>query len=166
MSVEPAVYICLDEQMFRCGGMPGPPTCASAVPRADPVQQVVHDLVLQPVAHGPAHPGGTHPTLLPEHPKRLGDSVFRSAQRGGEVADADARGAVKAEQDFQSMGVGEQIEALGPAADVDISQRRRRAVDLVLVAGLGHYSNLILELPGKCAQARLPAPPRPRHGLA
>jgi hypothetical protein len=42
-----------------------------SVPRADPVQQVMNDLVLQSVAHGSAHPCGAHPTLLPKHSERL-----------------------------------------------------------------------------------------------
>ncbi len=49
---------------------------ASAVSGAYPVQQVVHDLVLEAVADGTAHPSRTHPALLPQHPQRLGDGVL------------------------------------------------------------------------------------------
>lgn len=96
----------------------------SAVPSSDPVQQVVHDFVVKPIADDPADPRRAHPSLLPQHPKRLRHGVFRPAQRDGEVADTDPRRAVQAEQDLQPIGVRQQVEALGPEARVDIGQRR------------------------------------------
>src|SRR5690349_780254 len=54
----------------------GAETRVSAVLGADPVQQLVHDLVLEPVAHLAARAGGTDPALLPKHPKRLRYRVF------------------------------------------------------------------------------------------
>ena len=40
----------------------------SAVPGADPVQQIVHDFVFQPVAAKPAHPCRRDPALLAKYP--------------------------------------------------------------------------------------------------
>jgi hypothetical protein len=39
----------------------------SAVSGADPVQQVVHDLIFESITHRPPHPCGAHPSLLPQH---------------------------------------------------------------------------------------------------
>jgi hypothetical protein len=93
------------------------------VPGADPVQQVVHDLVVQAVAHGPAHARRAHPALLPEHAKRLGHSIFRSTKRGGEITDADTWRAMKAQEDLQPVRVRQQIESLSPHGRVDVGQR-------------------------------------------
>jgi hypothetical protein len=111
---------------------------SSTVPGADPVQQVVHDFVFEPVADEPADPRRTDPPLLPQHAQRLGDRVLRSAKRSREVADANPRRAVQNEQYLQAVGIGEQIEALGPAGRVNVGQRRRRTLDLHLVTRLFH----------------------------
>src|SRR5882724_1657386 len=85
-------------------------TPASAVSGANPMQQVVHDLVLEAVADGTAHPRRTHPSLLPQHPQRLGDRVLRSTQRRSQVANADPGCPVQAQQDLKPIRVREQVE--------------------------------------------------------
>jgi hypothetical protein len=115
---------------------------ASAVSGTDPVQQIMHDLIVQPVAHDAADTRGADPSLLAEHAKRLGHSVFRPTERCREIADTDPRRAVQSEQDLQTVGVRQQIEALGPTGRVDVGQRRRRAFDLCLVPGPAHGPNL------------------------
>lgn len=117
--------------------------CSSAVPSPDPVQQIVHDLVLQPIGHRPPDPNGAYPALVAEHPKSLGDGIFRPVQGSGQVTHADAGGSVQAEQDLQPVRIGEQIEAPGPTGGVDVGQGRRRTIDLDLITGLVHPSNLI-----------------------
>ena len=57
----------------------------SAVPRPDPVQQVVHGLVLEPVVHRAAGPTGGDPALVAKHTQRLRDGVFRAAESRGQV---------------------------------------------------------------------------------
>jgi hypothetical protein len=115
------------------------------VPGANPVQQVVNDFVLEPVADGTSHSRRTHPPLLSKHPKRLGHGILRPAQRGGEITDADPRRPVQNEQNLEAVGVRQQIEALSPAGRVDIGQCRCRTLDLRLVPRLDHDSNLIEE---------------------
>ena len=105
----------------------------------------MHRLVFEPVTDFPADPDGTGPALLPEYPKCLGHSVFRPAEHGRKVVDTDPRCPAQAEQNLQRIRVGQQIEAQGPAGDVDIGQRRRRALKLHLVPGLVHCCNLIQE---------------------
>ena len=105
---------------------------------ADPVQQVVHDLVVEPVADGAPDAGGANPPLLPQHTERLGHSVLRPAQRGRKVADADARRAVQAEQNLQTVRILQEVESLGPHSGVDVRQRRRRTLDLWLIPWLIH----------------------------
>jgi hypothetical protein len=77
----------------------------SAVPGADPVQQIVHDLVLEAVADRTALPSGTHPALLTQYSQRLRYRVLRAAQHRGEVAHIDAGSAVQHEQNLQTVGV-------------------------------------------------------------
>lgn len=102
----------------------------SAVPRADPVQQFVHDVVLEAVAHGASHPGGTDPPLLPEHPKCLRHRIFRPAQDLGQIAHEDARRPVQHKQDLEAVRVGEQVEAPRPRGGVDIDECRGRPLHL------------------------------------
>lgn len=120
----------------------------SAVPRADPVQQVMHDAVVESVAHRPPGPGRTHPTLIPQHPKSLGDRVFRSPEGGGQITDADTRSPVQAEQDLQSVRIREQVETPRPAGRVDVGKRRRRAIDLTLLSVPRHSLNLAQDARG------------------
>lgn len=100
------------------------------VSRADPMEQFVHDLVFEPVAHGTADTGRTDPALLAEDPKSLRYGVFRAPERNGEITDEDPRRPVQDEQDLQPVRVGQEIEALGPRRGVDINQRSRRPLDL------------------------------------
>jgi hypothetical protein len=113
------------------------------VPRADPVQQIVHDLVFQPIADQPTHACGGNPALLPQYPQRLGDRVLRAAQRCRQIADANARRAVQDQQYLEAVGVGEQVEALRPSGRVDIGEGRRRLSHRRLITGLRHPSRLI-----------------------
>jgi hypothetical protein len=118
--------------------------------RADPMQKIMHDLVLEPITDGTTDPGAGDPALLAQHPKCLGRRVFRPADCSGEIAYADSRLAVQAQQDLEPVGIGEQVEALRPTRGVDVGQRRRRTFDLCrrgamrrgLVTGL-HTCNLV-----------------------
>src|SRR5215213_4709200 len=110
----------------------------SAVLGADSVQQLMDDLVLEPVADLSAGPRRTHPALLPKHPKRLGYRIFRPSERRGEITDADPRRPVQAQQDLQPVGIRQQIETQGPAGGVDVGQRRRRTLDQLLFRGFLH----------------------------
>ena len=94
------------------------------MPGTDPVQQLVHDLVLEPVADLAADTGGTHPALLPKDPKCLRDRIFGPSECGRQVADTDPRCPVQAQQDLEPVGILQQVEAQGPARGVDIGQRR------------------------------------------
>jgi hypothetical protein len=106
------------------------------VPGADPVQQVMHDVVLEPVTHRAADPSGTHPALLAKHPKCLRDGVFRAPYGRSKIADADARRSMQAEQELEPVGIGQQVEPLRPAADVNVRERRRRPSYHRLLTGL------------------------------
>src|SRR5215208_2619567 len=102
----------------------------------------MHYFIFEPVAGGPAHARRTHPALLPEYAQRLGNRVLRSAEHRSEVPDANAGRTVQNEQYLEPVGIREQVESLGPACGVNVGQRRRRALDLRLVARLDHGSNL------------------------
>lgn len=101
-----------------------------AVPGTDPVQQFVHDLVLEPVTHCAPDTGGADPALLAKDPKCLGHRIFRAAEGDREITDENARCPVQDEQDLETVGVGEQIEAPGPRGGVDIDQCRCRPLHL------------------------------------
>ena len=102
----------------------------------DPVQQVVNGLVVEVVTHLTADPRRGHPPLLTKHPESLRDGVLRPPDRLRQLADADARNPVQAQQDLQPVGVRQQIETLRPAADVHIRERSRHLVDPI--TGLRH----------------------------
>jgi hypothetical protein len=103
-----------------------------------PVEQVVHGVVLQPVAHQPADPGRADPALMAQHPKCLRDSIFRAPEGGGEVTDADTGRAMQTKQYLKAVRIGQQVETLSPAPDVHIGQRGRGTLDLRLVLWTVH----------------------------
>jgi hypothetical protein len=103
------------------------------MPGADPVQQIVHYFVFETVADGTTEPCRADPALLPQYAQRLGDRILRSTECSREVTDANSGCAVQAQQDLQAVGIGKQIEALGPPSGVDVGQRRCRTLDLVVL---------------------------------
>ncbi len=56
---------------------------------ADPVQDIVHGVILEFVGHLPAHPSRPHPTLLPKYAQRLRDGILRAADRRRQITNED-----------------------------------------------------------------------------
>jgi hypothetical protein len=78
---------------------------------------------------------------MPKNPKCLGDRVFRSPEGGSKVTNADAGRLVQAQQDFEAVGIGQEIKPLRPTSDVNIAAARGRALDVRLL-GLVHHRSL------------------------
>lgn len=95
----------------------------SGVRGADPVQEIVDGVVSKSVVDLPARPRGGYPPLLAQDAQRLRHRILRSPQSLGQLSDTDVRDSVQGQQDLQSVGIGQQIEALGPPVDVHIGQR-------------------------------------------
>ena len=90
---------------------------------ADPVQEIVNGVVGEPVVDLAADPRRGDPALLAQDSQRLGHRVLRPPQSLSQLSDTDARHSVQGQQDFESMGIRQQIETLGPPADVHIGER-------------------------------------------
>lgn len=101
------------------------------VRRPDGMEKFVHGRVGQAVPHQSSFSLGRDPAPIPQQAQRMGNRGAGHVESRRQVGDADPRGVMQAQQQPQSIDVGEQFEAVRPPSDLGRAESGSRPAHIV-----------------------------------